>query len=214
MYNFRDEMLAETFDRIQSLSFRDVVSELVQEATEIHQFWSSSHGWAPIAAADLLSKSRLDWQVSLTRCLAGWTTATPSEESDGRLILAWANLGALVEGTLKWFLSIFYEDYSTDVKAIRNRGSLQDPDVLTLEALRNFFRLRVWIDEERTDWDNWIQHVQQRRNAIHSYASRPIGDWDEFQLNVRIYLLFVKELKWRAPSPEDFENGDIGYEEY
>jgi hypothetical protein len=203
-------MLADIFAKIQSQPFRDVVSELVHEAMEIHQFWSSSHGWAPIAAADLLSKSRLDWQVSLTKCLAGWTIASPPEESDGRLILAWVNLGALVEGTLKWFLSIFCEDYKTDVQAIRRRGSLQEPDVLTLEPLRNFFRLRVWTEEERTDWDNWIQHVQQRRNAIHSYASRPIGDWDEFQMNVRIYLLFVKMLNWRVPYPEGCDSGDMG----
>jgi hypothetical protein len=213
MHQFRDQMLADIFDRGQSLSFGDVVSELVQEATEIHQVWSSPHGWAPIAAADLLSKSRLDWQVSLTKCLAGWTTATTAEESDGRLILAWANLGALVEGTLKWFLSIFYEDYRTDVEAIRRRGSLQDPDVLTLEPLRNFFRLRVWTDHERIDWDDWIQHVQQRRNAIHSYASRPIGDWNEFQMDVRVYLVLLKVLNWRVPAPE-FDNGELGDEEY
>jgi hypothetical protein len=190
------------FDRIRALSYTDVVAELTQEATEIHQFWSSSHGWAPIAAADLLSKSRLDWQVSLTKCLACWAMEVPPEESDGRLILAWANLGALVEGTLKWFLSIFYEDYSNDVQAIRVKGALREPDILKLEPLRNFFKLRVWTEEERTDWDDWILHVQQRRNAIHSYANRPIGDWDEFQMDVRIYLLLVKTLNWRVPYPE------------
>jgi hypothetical protein len=205
MHQFSDELLSWRFEEIQALSVTEVVADLVREATEIHRFWSSSHGWAPISAANLLSKSRLDWQVSLTKCLACWTMVSPPEESDGRLILAWANLGALVEGTLKWFLSIFYEDYSRDVQAIRRSGILQEPDALNLEPLRIFYRDRVWCEEERTDWDNWIQHVQQRRNAIHSYRSRPIGSWDEFQMAVRIYLLFVKELNERAPYPDDSE---------
>jgi len=47
MQQFLDQMLADIFDRGQSLSSGDIISELVQEATEIHQVWSSSHGWAP-----------------------------------------------------------------------------------------------------------------------------------------------------------------------
>lgn len=29
---------------------------------------------------------------------------------DGRLILGWANIGALIEDSLKWYLCVYYED--------------------------------------------------------------------------------------------------------
>lgn len=50
----------------------------------------------PLEAAELLSRSRLDWQVHLATCLRDWL---PGERklTEGHLILAWANLGALIE---------------------------------------------------------------------------------------------------------------------
>ena len=53
-----DEMaITEVIDRIESLN------------NGIAKFWSKSDGWAPVAAAGLLGKSRLDWQTSLSGAL-------------------------------------------------------------------------------------------------------------------------------------------------
>ena len=60
-------------------------------------FWKEAHGWAPIEAAELLNKSMLEWQGSLAEQLSVWCGTL----TDGQLILAWANLGALVEGQMK-----------------------------------------------------------------------------------------------------------------
>jgi hypothetical protein len=46
----------------------------------------------------------------------------PNEQADGRMILAWTNLGTLVEGTMKFFLSVFASDYSRSVAG--NQASL------------------------------------------------------------------------------------------
>jgi hypothetical protein len=80
-------------------------------------FWKSAHGWAPISAANLLNRSALEWQVSLAESLTRWVGRT----LEGDLILAWANLSALVEGQLKLFLSVYYHDYKKDVKDSQNR---------------------------------------------------------------------------------------------
>ena len=53
-------------------------------------------------------------QASLATSLSRWVGAT----SDGDLILAWANLGTLVEGQLKLFLCVYYEDYMKDADGI------------------------------------------------------------------------------------------------
>ena len=44
--------------------------------------------------------------------------------TDGELILAWANLGALLEGTLKLFFSIYYSDFQTDIEALKRGGPI------------------------------------------------------------------------------------------
>src|SRR3990170_3554478 len=115
-----------------------VIDRIVNINEGIGKFWSEAEGWAPIEAAKLLSKSRLDWQISLSKSLKIWVADSNlhPDEKDGRLILAWANLGCLVEGTLKLFLSIYYKHYVDDIHGIKDRkGQLRDPDILRLEEM-------------------------------------------------------------------------------
>src|SRR5205823_4955445 len=96
----------------------EVVDEIIRVHAQIASDWKNVRGWAPDTAADLLESSRLDWLESLGRSLRLWTTASPDEkEHDGQLILAWVNLGSLVEGLLKFFLSVWSEAYLDSVKA-------------------------------------------------------------------------------------------------
>lgn len=160
-------------------------------------FWKSAHGWAPIEAAELLNRSMLEWQVSLAQGLNRWLPSS----ADGELILAWAHLGALVEGQLKLFLSVWYNDYSTDVAAIRNRtGILQDPDSTTLEPLRQFFVKRIWTMP--VDCNPYVQLVQQRRNAIHAFKIRNIGTFHEWREELRRHLTFIRDINGRLPYPD------------
>src|SRR3990172_855008 len=118
-----------TEESIRRTEDKVVCHQIFLQTREMMHFWKSSHGWAPVDAANLLSKSALEWQVSLSESLRRWVGCT----TDGDLILAWANLGALVEGQLKLFLSVYYSDYARDLDAIRDRKqNLIDPDVCTL----------------------------------------------------------------------------------
>lgn len=84
----------------------------------IMDFWDDGcWGWAHKDVANLLNKSMLRWQTSLAQSLILWIDAG----SEGELILAWANLGALVEGQLKLFLCVYYNDYRVDEEAIRKK---------------------------------------------------------------------------------------------
>lgn len=182
-----------------------VIQQIIQKNVSIAHFWSSAQGWAPLEAAQLLTKSRLDRQVSLSRTLALWVrpaAAAAAPDADGRLILGWANLGSLVEGTLKWFLSIYYEDYRKDMNASQGKGGIRDPDGLTLERLRQFFEGSVWSHPD-TEWAQWIVHVQQRRNAIHSYKHRELGTLDEIERDIRKYWYFLVDLDGRVPYPDE-----------
>ena len=183
---------------------QDVLDAIISKNDDLARFWTNPCGWAPVEAAGLLSKSRLDWQVSLSRTLRLWLPPEAdvnAPDADGRLILAWANLGSLVEGSLKWFLSVFYDDYKGDSAAIRDRvGAVRDPDSLTLEPIRVFFKKSIWTPER--DYDDWIRHVQQRRNVIHAYESRDIGTVQELDADIRKYLDFLQDLDSSVPYPD------------
>jgi len=186
--------------RPEDLPIGDVVHRIVLLTEGLRRFWSDPHGWAPLAAAQLLSRSRLDWQVSLSRCLSLWTEEPATADASGQLILGWANLGSLVEGSMKLFLSAWYETYRRDEDyAIVRRGQTQDPDGLMLEAMRQYYRKRIW-DET---WDEWVQHIQARRNAIHAFRDRDLGTREELLHDIRMYLSFLRYVNARLPYPGD-----------
>ncbi|KJG59886.1 hypothetical protein UA38_01695 [Photobacterium kishitanii] len=175
------------------------IKKIISGNEQLTGFWGNCHGWAPNPAADLMSKSRLDWQVSLSKTLLKWTF--DEDTYDGELILAWANLGALVEGSLKLLLSVYYEDYSGDVDKLKNRkGEQIDPDVLAIEKLKQFFKKKDLLNEE---WFPYIDLVQQRRNAIHAYKNRPIGDHNEFREALEQYLQLLRTINQMLPYPDN-----------
>lgn len=183
----------------QHLSVEEVIARIVMLNNGLRSFWSEAQGWAPLEAAHLLNNARLDWQVSLSLCLQLWSTPSSTEDSAGRLILAWANLGSLVEGSMKLFLSVWYNSYKTDVESIKRKGKLQDPDGLQLELLRQFFRKRIWDDE----LDGIVQNIQHRRNAIHAFSDRKIGNHDDLLVGIRSYLRLLRYINFRLPYPDD-----------
>jgi len=182
-----------------NMSVDDVIECIIKLNDGLRQFWTSAKGWAPIEAANLLDKSRLDRQVSLSRCLKLWTATCSPEVQDGHLILAWANLGSLIEGSMKLFLSVWYKTYKFDIDAVTRKGKLQEPDGLQLEPLRQFFKKRIW---DKT-LDGFIQNIQKRRNAIHAFKHRNIGTKNEFFDNVRKYLIILRYINYRLPYPDD-----------
>ena len=182
---------------IIGFSHDELCDRIEKLTTRMMDFWKSAHGWAPIEAAGLLSKSMLEWQASLSSSLRLWLCSS----SDGDLILAWANIGALVEGQMKLFLSVWYNDYSADSDAIRDqRGRLQDPDGSTIEPLRQFFVKRIWT--VGSDWNLYVQLIQQRRNAIHAFKARDIGSFDEWKEELRWHLSFVRYINGSLPYPD------------
>ena len=196
-------------------SAEETVKRIVHLTEELTSFWKSPEGWAPIEAAALLTKSRLDWQASLARQLKLFLDKSNTES--GYLILAWATLGSLTEGALKLFLSVYYNVYQTqnllkEFKAVKDKkGNLLSPDGLMLEKLRLFFADRVfpkdakeqWKRREEVDWLEWLQKVQQRRNAIHAFKNKDIGDIEEFHSELQNYLIFLRQISNGLPYPDE-----------
>lgn len=189
------------------LPIDEVVARIERLNLGLASFWGHSQGWAPIAVAELLSKSRLDWQASLSASLRHWVGGEPNVLPPGDLILAWANLGSLLEGTLKTLLSVYYETYKADLEHLKKANAFdgkkqqaKDPDGRTLQPLRLFCKSRQLLGAEG---DAPVELVQRRRNAIHAFKDQCIGDESEFQSAVRGYLRLLRVVNDRLPYPDD-----------
>ena len=108
---------------IDAMAIAEVVDRIETLNQGIAKFWSKSDGWASVAAAGLLGKSRLDWQASLSGSLRLWIHEPSNALTPAELILAWANLGSLVEGTIKTLLSVWYETYKADVDNLKKANA-------------------------------------------------------------------------------------------
>lgn len=192
---------------VSEFPIAEVIGRIEKLNGQLAKFWSKSDGWAPVAAAGLLGKSRLDWQVSLSGTLQLWIRDPAEVLTPAELILAWANLGSLIEGTLKFFLSVYYETFKADIDNLKKVNAYNkkkqeplSPDGLTLEPLRQYCALREILDKDDLAL---VLLVQQRRNAIHAFKDRPIGDEAEFQKAVRAYLQMLRNCIARLPYPGD-----------
>ena len=185
----------------EEMPMSEVVARICHKNDSIRLFWSGANGWAPLEVAKLLSKARLDWQVSMSFTLMNATSKGLTRKSDGDLILAWVTLRSLTEGTLKWFLSVHFEDYKKSVMVFDKKGNLRDPSGSMLAWLRVFFHKHVW--DENCSWDHFIEKVQRNGNAIHTYESRKLDDNEVLFKAIREYLSFVEELDGHVPYPDE-----------
>jgi len=192
----------------------ETIARIIKLTEELTVFWNNVSGWAPIEAAELLTKSRLDWQVSLAKQL---TLFQEESNESGKLILGWTTLGSLTEGAMKLYLSVYYETYQSKSlldefkPVIDKKGNVISPDELMLDKLRLFFSKKVlpvdakeqWEKSDEINWLNWILKIQQRRNAIHAFKSRDLGDFREFHLELSNYLIFLRKINNGLPYPDD-----------
>ncbi len=135
-----DQVLGKHMIRIDrdvaSFTDADACKAIARETREIMDFWQyDSNGWAPTDVSEILGKSKLEWQSSLSEALRIWL----SGESEGELILGWANLGALVEGLLKLFLCVYLHDYRKAERVWTGNGQLKTPDGEILYNVQKFF---------------------------------------------------------------------------
>lgn len=182
------------------------VDTIVEIQHGLSDFWSKAEGWAPESAATLLSSSRLDWVASLAESLRRWDQ---DGLSDGDLILAWVNLGSLVEGTLKIFLAAYYEDYLNDSATLialgikhhkgSKAGQPKNPDILTIDPILKFFKKKDLLSSADHDF---ISIVQSQRNLIHAFVDKPLRPSNEFRAAVATYKIVLSKIAVQLPYPE------------
>ena len=188
-----------------ALPIDEVLRQIANRLYWLDRLWSGSGGWAPDSAAEMLSKARLDRLTALAWSLRHWKSASkPIEEGD--LILAWTNLGALVEGALKLFLCVYLEDYKVDEENGKTTGTYHftkktmiDPDGLHLDSVIRYFEKRKLLADEHL---KLARLTQSRRNVIHAFEDAELGTHAEFLDAVRGYRSLLREVSLGLPYPD------------
>ena len=170
--------------------------------------WKESYGIASNEAYFKIDKAMLNWHIELTNTLEIWLNKG-LDMTDGELILAYANLGAVVESWLKFFYSVYYDDYCKNPIIIKNK--MVEPEGMKFEMLKNFSVEKLWNNKESEGYI-WVDSIQHKRNAIHSFKFREIGTPATFVDDIEHLYDFVDDVLLHLPPIEDcIESYPMGY---
>ena len=172
--------------------------ELLKITSKTMELWKKSWGIAPPSVSGKLDKAMLDWNLELTEALSIWIDKGLTM-TKGELILARVNLGNIVEFWLKFFYSVYYEDYLQKPEIRKNKTI--EPESLTFEQLKNYSVGILW-DNDSCDGFKRVHSVQKKRNAIYSFSYRDIGSSSDFLNDVDALADFVQSVVDRLPPLE------------
>ena len=146
--------------------------------------WKESRGIAPDSVADKLDDAML---------------------TDGELILARTNMGALVESWLKFFYCVYYEDYMKNPLTQTKKGKTitVEPNNMRFEDLKNFSKGILW-DDDKDPLYVWVDKIQHYRNAVHAFNYRDIGTAKGFMSDMEEFYRYVNHILDHLPPIEDF----------
>ena len=172
--------------------------------------WKKTHGIAPDKVEIKMDAAMLKWLVELTDCLNIWIEKG-LQMTEGELILARTNLGAIVESWLKFFYSVYYEDYLKNPNVNKRKKTVVEPEDMSIEPLKLYSTGILW-DDEKSDWYCWVEKIQKRRNAIHSFKYKDIGTAQDFLDDTDRLYDFVDMITNHFPPIEDMiESYPSGY---
>lgn len=181
----------------------ELIIEKIKDITETNlNAWKNARGYAPDDVADKIDLIMIDWIISLTNCLNTWNKNIENL-TVGELILARANLGTLVENWLKFFIVIYLESYNSN--PVRNsKGKKIKPEKIRFDVLRKYYKNNILV-KSGGKFNDWIQSIQTKRNAIHAFNYKEIGTNQELQNDFNSYLDFIEYLINRMPeNPKEF----------
>jgi hypothetical protein len=182
----------------------DAIQEIVAILWAQHEAWPRAGGWAPSNAAALLEVARLDRQLSFAHTLRDNLVPFPRESADARQILGYATLRSLWEGAIQLFITVYYNDYIADKKAITGRkGEIVDPERAQFSDLIKFY-----LRHGDPAFEPFLARVKARGDGIHHFRDRDIGTQDELKADVVRLRDFLASIDSQLPDPPPLPDPD------
>ena len=175
------------------------IDKIIRVTKAQEHFWSQSHGWAPIAAAELLAEARLDRQLAFTHTLHDYLPSFSPDADEARQILGYTTLRSLCEGTLKLFFSVWFDDYRKDQDAVYDRKlTLVSPEDIAFDRL-----ISLYVKKGMPKFEPFLRRVQQRGNAIHHFCDCNIGNQSDLIADIMEFKEFLLAVNSQLPYPEE-----------
>ena len=191
--------------------FHDTLDYIINRTDNITLLWeNAATASAPKNVVIKMNAAMFGWMRDLTRTLRLWSDKG-SSMTDGELILARSNLGAIVESWLKLFYCAYIDDYKKNPVS-KNRKVIE-PNNLSFEDLKSYSEGKLY--KAGDGWKDWIDSVQKKRNAIHSFNKRDIGNAGDYYDDLEKLYSFIEKLRMQLPPIEEaFDDGPNpkGYE--
>ena len=184
--------------------------EIIRIRTKNNEIlWEDIHGITTEDTANIMDKAMLNWLTELTNTLEIWIQKGENMTT-GELLLARVNIGSIVESWLRHFYTAYHEDYMKNpIKDKKQKVKAPEKD-LSFEELKNFSIGILWKDKN-DDMYKWVDSVQHKRNAVHSYIYKDIGTPRNFLDDIDMLRKFIELIERRLPSILDCLEG-IPYE--
>jgi hypothetical protein len=195
-------------------SYEETIARVINLHKGLSEFWGGPGiGWAREESQKNLEKFRLDKLWGQSSTLKRYRN-TELLDNEGDLITAWTTLGSLLEGLLKFWLTVFIREYresnsdrSLDTWSGKTGTGFKDPHKLSFEQIKRFFAIKIFpkdlmerfVRNGQTDWIEWIGKIQYNRNSIHSLVDRNIGTKKDFYEAVENYLELLRNMNEDLP---------------
>ena len=190
----------------------DTLDFIIQATNNITVLWEKRVGsTAPQSVVNKIDSAMLNWMRDLTNTLRLWSDKG-SFMTDGELILARANLGAVVESWLKFFYCVYNEDYQKS-PILNKEMDVIEPENLSFERLKQYSKDILYNKNDSIEI--WLDSVQKKRNAIHSFNNRNIGTANDFYDDLETLYDFINQIEIRLPALEGYNDDasfTIGYQ--
>jgi hypothetical protein len=171
---------------------------IIDICTKWAAFWPTSQGWAPAEAASLMKQEIMDRQLCMAHALKRWHERLLQNEAPGELVMAWTNLGSVIEGALKIYMCVYYEDWLKDADAPISNGKKLSPDDTFFDRLIRFTLKKGLFHPKDT---KLLETVRDQRNLIHPMKTGAVLDRPAFFGAVMQAAALVAQVEHRLPYP-------------
>lgn len=189
----------ELFNSYKKLGSTDEACDLIINiSAKWATFWPTSHGWAPSIAADLMTQELMDRHLEMAHALKKWPKRLLENDAQGEFVLAWVNLGSVIEGALKIYMDVFYADWLKDADAPTKKGQKQTPNASFFDRLIQFVSKKELF---KADEIKFFEKVRDQRNLIHPMKIGTVLDGIAFAEAVMHTAAFHDDVEGRLPDP-------------
>jgi hypothetical protein len=181
----------------------DAIHEIVAILWAQHEAWSRAGvGLLPTPLLCLRLRSSigscpLRIRFAITLCRFQERAPTPAK------FWVTTTLRSLCEGAIQLFLTVYYNDYIADEKAMRRKGEIVDPKDAQLIDLINFY-----LRHGDSKFESFLDRVRTRGNGIHHFRDRVIGTQDELKADIVHLRDFLASIDSQLPDPPPLPDPD------